>query len=165
MQKAAGTIKIQIVDTCGRFDFDAASMKRMLRALCKRFMIKRADISIAIVDDKYIKKVNEEFLKRSSVTDVISFDLSNDDGADRVFELVINAQESQRQARKLRHSPQAELALYVVHGFLHHVGFDDAKKSDAKRMHRMEDEILEEFGYGITFKTESTKARGKQKRG
>ena len=124
----------------------------MLRALCERFAIRQADISIVIVDDKTIKKVNKEFLGRTSVTDVISFDLS-DDKKDRVFELVINAQHAERQAKKQAHNPEAELALYVVHGFLHDVGYDDAKTADARRMHKMEDEILEEFGYGITFRT------------
>jgi ssRNA-specific RNase YbeY (16S rRNA maturation enzyme) len=39
-----------------------------------------------------------------------------------------------------------------VHGFLHDVGFDDAKQREAARMHTMEDEILDEFGYGITYR-------------
>ena len=105
-----------------------------------------------IVDDKQIKKVNKEFLGRSYVTDVISFDLSDENSDGRVFELVINAQEAQRQAKSRGHSAEAELALYVVHGFLHDVGFDDAKQREAARMHKMEDEILEEFGYGITYR-------------
>ncbi|MDO8303166.1 MAG: rRNA maturation RNase YbeY [Sedimentisphaerales bacterium] len=156
-------IKVQITDTYRQVDFNSARLKKMLCALCGRFAVRRADISIAIVDDASIKKINKEFFGRSYVTDVISFDLSDEDGDGRVFELVVNAQESRRQAKKRDHSDEAELSLYVVHGFLHDVGFDDAKPRDAVRMHTMEDEILEEFGYGMTYQT-VPQCRGRQKR-
>jgi probable rRNA maturation factor len=152
MPKKAGTIKIHIADMYLRLDFNAARLKRMLRTLCLRFAIERADISIAIVDDKQIKKVNNEFLGHSYVTDVISFDLSEADSSGRGFEMVINAQEALRQAKNRRLEAEAEFVLYVLHGFLHNVGFDDAKHRDAARMHKLEDEILEEFGYGITYR-------------
>ena len=157
-----GTIKIHIADAYRRLDFNAARLKKMLLALCRRFAIKQADISIAVVDDKKVKKVNKEFLSRSSITDVISFDLSD---SDRVFELVVNAQEAKRQAKKRHRNAEAELALYVVHGFLHNVGFDDAKKREAAYMHKMEDEILEEFGYGITYHEQNLKTGEMLKRG
>jgi len=151
MKTSAGTIKTQIADTYQRLDFNAVRLKRMLRVLCERFAITHADISIVIVNDSQIKKVNKEFLGRSYVTDVISFDLSDKNSDGRVFELVINAQEARRQAKSRKHDAEAELMLYVVHGFLHDVGFDDATQREAMRMHTMEDEILDEFGYGITY--------------
>jgi len=151
MRTTAGTIKIRIADTYRRLEFNAARLKRMLRTLCGRFAVRQADISIVIVNDAQIKKVNKEFLGRSYVTDVISFDLSDEDSDGRVFELVVNAQETLRQAKSRGHSSESELALYVVHGFLHDVGFDDATPRKAARMHRMEDEILDEFGYGKTY--------------
>ena len=165
MRTSAGTIKIRIADTYRRLDFNAARLRKMLRALCERFAVRRADISIVIVNDTQIKKVNKEFLGRSYITDVISFDLSDEDGDGKVFELVINAQESRRQAKSRGHSAEAELALYIVHGFLHDVGFDDAKQRAAKRMHQAEDEILEEFGYGITYRSSERVTQRAKKRG
>lgn len=151
MPKKAGKIKINFIDEYRRLDFNASRLRRMLAVLCERFEIEQADISIAIVDDKKIKKVNREFLGHLSVTDVISFDLSDLNSPGRVFELVINAQLARRQAKKRRHQAESEFVLYIVHGFLHNVGFDDAKARDALKMHKMEDQILEEFGYGRTF--------------
>ena len=165
MRTSAGTIKIRIADTYRRLDFNAARLRKMLRVLCKRFAVLCADISIVIVNDTQIKKVNKEFLGRSYVTDVISFDLSDEDGEGKVFELVINAQEARRQAKNRGHSAEAELALYIVHGFLHDVGFDDAKQRAAKRMHQTEDEILEEFGYGITYRSSERVTQRAKKRG
>ena len=49
------------------------------------------------------------------------------------------------------HDAEAELALYVVHGLLHNIGYDDLTEADARKMHGMEDEILECFGYGTVY--------------
>jgi probable rRNA maturation factor len=151
MPKQAGIIQIHIADAYRRLEFNSVRLRKMLRILCGRFNIRKAVISIAVADDKQTIRVNEEFLDRSAVTDVISFDLSDENSSGRVFDLVINAQEAKRQAKKRGHSAEAEFALYVVHGFLHNVGFDDTTKQQAARMHKMEDHILEEFGYGKTY--------------
>ncbi|MCK4997930.1 MAG: rRNA maturation RNase YbeY, partial [Anaerohalosphaera sp.] len=63
----------------------------------------------------------------------------------------VNAEQAERQAIKRGHSGESELALYVVHGLLHNLGFDDIDERDAIEMHRMEDEILKSTNYGITF--------------
>jgi probable rRNA maturation factor len=53
-----------------------------------------------------------------------------------------------REANVRGHSGEAELALYITHGLLHNLGFDDSTKRQAAKMHRTEDEILQQFGYG-----------------
>ncbi len=57
-----------------------------------------------------------------------------------------------REAVLRSHSSKAELALYVTHGLLHNVGFDDSTKEKAKKMHDAEDEILQQLGYGSVYK-------------
>jgi probable rRNA maturation factor len=154
-------IKIHITESSALVEFNAARLRKMLLALCKRFAVRQGEVSIVIVDDKTIKKINKQFLGRSSVTDVISFDLS-DKKTDRIYEFIVYAQLAKRHAKKLSHSAEAELVLYVIHGFLHNVGYDDMKQADARRMHKMEDEILEEFGYGITFAHNTSERTGKR---
>ena len=39
------------------------------------------------------------------------------------------------------------LLLYLVHGLLHLMGYDDRSPQDAKRMHGREDALLEELGF------------------
>ncbi len=43
------------------------------------------------------------------------------------------------------------MALYITHGLLHNLGFDDADPEQARRMHAAEDEILQDFGYGLVY--------------
>jgi probable rRNA maturation factor len=104
------------------------------------------------VDDAGIVKVNRKFLKSTKRTDVISFDLSDEDSGESIFDMVVNGERAVREARARGHSSEAELVLYIVHGFLHNVGYNDLKRGQALKMHKEEDRILESAGYGVVYK-------------
>jgi rRNA maturation RNase YbeY len=70
------------------------------------------------------------------------------------FDIIVNAQKAVSEAKKRGHSPQAELALYITHGLLHNLGFDDLTAKKAKLMHRLEDEILQQQGFGRVYEKE-----------
>jgi probable rRNA maturation factor len=138
--------------------FSIPKLKKLIKAIGVRFKLAEASVSIAIVDDDEITKVNKRFLDKDNTTDCISFDLSDDQHpADsngnypRVFDLIVNGQMAVRQSEQRGHSPEAELALYVTHGMLHNLGFDDATQSLSAKMHNTEDEILEQLGYGSVY--------------
>ena len=59
-----------------------------------------------------------------------------------------------RQARLRGHNAQAELALYILHGLLHNLGFDDVTAAKAAKMHKAEDDILKKFGFGVVYAAE-----------
>jgi len=103
------------------------------------------DLSVAIVDDAQIRQLNRRFLKRDRETDVLAFPLADDDGF--LGEVVISAERAQAVARASAANPGHELALYLVHGVLHLLGYDDLSPDDAKRMHAREDEILTDLGF------------------
>lgn len=133
-------------------------LKKLIKSIGSRFNLADASVSIAIVDDEEITKVNKRFLHKDNTTDCISFDLSDDEhpvdsngNYTRIFELIVNGQMAIRQSEQREHSPEAELALYVTHGMLHNLGFDDATESQAAKMHNIEDEILEQLGYGCVY--------------
>ena len=65
------------------------------------------------------------------------------------------ADEAARQCKAHKHTLQAELALYITHGLLHNLGFDDAETEASAEMHRTEDEILQEAGFGKVFDKQS----------
>jgi len=149
--KSLKNIKVTIRDEAKAVKFNKARLGRMIESLCGRFKIKSAAINILITDSDGIKKVNREFLKSTKNTDVISFDLTDKLEGRRVFDMIVNGEMAFTKAKKLGHSGEAELALYVVHGFLHNAGFDDLAAAKAKKMHLMEDLLLTEFGYGQVY--------------
>jgi probable rRNA maturation factor len=144
-------IHVDITCSCKNLEVDFDRLKKLVQHICRRFAVNKATINVAIVGDETIKKVNTEFLDRPRPTDVISFDLSDDPTAEQSYDLIINAEEAARQSAKRDHSTEAELALYITHGLLHNLGFDDAGQAQSREMHDMEDEILQQAGFGVIY--------------
>ena len=132
--------------------FDLEKFKSLAESVCRRFSVESAAVSIAIVDDAAIAVINKKFLDHTGPTDVISFDLSDDDDDGvRNFEIVINVAQAARQAAERSHDTESELALYITHGLLHNFGFDEHSEADSKKMHEMEDQILQDEGFGVVY--------------
>jgi len=145
-------IIVQITKNFKNIDIRLPRLKKLVEVICNRFKLSKATISIAIVDDTQIRKVNKQFLNQDIPTDCLSFNLSeNDTNSVKSFELVVNAEMAVRQANLRGHSSEAELALYITHGLLHNLGFDDSTQKQAEKMHNIEDEILQQLGYGPVY--------------
>jgi len=143
-------VVVQIVRNFKDIDVTISKLEELVRFVCNRFQVSAATVSIAIVDDAEFCRLNKEFLNSKRTSDCLSFDLSDDEDG-KLFELVVNGDMAVRQAKKRGHSCEAELALYITHGLLHNLGFDDSTKSQAKKMHDTENEILQQFGYGLVY--------------
>jgi probable rRNA maturation factor len=145
-------VAVQIAKEFKNIDVCLPRLEKLVRAICNRFKLSKATISIAIVDDAQIRKINKQFLNRNCTTDCLSFDLSDDDtNAPKSFELVVNAEMAVKEANSRDHSSEAELALYITHGLLHNLGFDDSSKDRLRKMRDTEDEILKQQGYGLVY--------------
>ena len=146
-------VTVQITNRFESLPVDAARLKRLVRAVCRRFGVAHARISIGVVDDAEIGRLNRQFLGHEGPTDSLSFDLSDtlEPEAPKVFDLIVNAELAVREGARRGHEAQAELALYLTHGLLHQLGFDDATAEQARRMHETEDEILLHLGYGFVY--------------
>ena len=133
-----------------------STLRAAVEAVMRRFRERQATITITVVNDAQMKKVHKQFLHKDVTTDVVSFDLTDEFERRRVFELVVNAEMAQRQAQQRGHAAEAELTLYVIHGLLHNLGFDDDTPEHARRMHQTEDEVLNKLGFAnIYYKSES----------
>ena len=155
-------VVVQIAKNFKDIDVCLPKLEKLVKAVCNRFTRNqmqgtRYEISIAIVDGAEICKLNKQFLNRKSTADCLSFNLSDDDteGAPKSFELVVNAEIAVKEANLRGHSSEAELALYITHGLLHNLGFDDAQPEQAGKMHHTEDEILQQLGYGLVYNKNS----------
>lgn len=158
-------IVVQIAKDFKGINVCLPKLRKLVKTICNRFTRHelrdtRCEISIAIVDDAKIRKVNTQFLNRKSTCDCLSFDLSDDEGppSSKLFEMVVNGEMAVKEANLRGHSSEAELALYITHGLLHNLGFEDSTQSGAQKMHDTEDEILQQIGYGSVYNTnKSTK--------
>lgn len=152
-------VAVQITENFDRLNVELPKLKKLVKAVCMRFCGQAAtkyEVTIAIVDDAQIHQVNKRFLNHDGPTDCLSFDLSSDENQ-KSFELLVNAERAIAQAKLRGHCPEAELALYITHGLLHNLGFDDSTKTKAQKMHDAEDEILQQLGYGSVYNSRQEK--------
>jgi probable rRNA maturation factor len=147
-----GRIRIEIVSEQGVMDVDERSLRRTARFVCKDRKVADADISIAVVNDAAIRLLKKRYFGRAITTDVISFNLGGESKRRQSdtpleAEIVINAQQALRVAKRMSADPLQELHLYLIHGLLHLMGFDDHTAESAKKMHRMEGRYLRGLGF------------------
>ena len=107
-----------------------------------------AKLSIAFVDNKEIKKLNNRYFNLNEVTDVIAFPLNNQKSTLN-GEIVVSVETAVDTASKENIDVEAEIILYVVHGLLHLLGYRDGNRNDAEIMHGKESSILKTLGYNI----------------
>ncbi len=107
--------------------------------------ITTGQVSVAVVDDPTIHEINRRHLQHDYPTDVISFVLESREGY-LDGEVVASADTACTVAADLGWPAENELLLYVVHGTLHLVGYDDQSESDREEMRSRERHYLARFG-------------------
>lgn len=94
--------------------------------------------------DEYLLGINQQFLKHDTLTDIITFDLS--DSIDELMgEIYISVERVRENAQKFGVNYNDELHRVIFHGALHLCGFKDKKEADRLEMRRMEDKCLREY--------------------
>lgn len=143
------------------FPISPAKIRSLVRGVLKRFGAQDAQVDLVVADDAEMRRMHERYFQNGRTTDVISFDLSEPHPPTRCFQILVNAALARREARRRGHSPQAELSLYIVHGLLHNLGFDDGNPAQAEQMHQMEDEVLKSFGYPPVYRSPQTRKKSR----
>ncbi|MFD1125912.1 rRNA maturation RNase YbeY [Lentilactobacillus raoultii] len=120
------------------------------------------EMSVTLVNNDEIHRINRQYRGVDRATDVISFaieDQSDDDEfpivmdeqlqesiPENIGDIFVSVDKVAEQADYLGHSFQRELGFLVVHGFLHLNGYDHMKKADADIMFPLQKEILNAYG-------------------
>jgi probable rRNA maturation factor len=143
--RKASSITIDIANQQACLPVDRVRWRRAVRAILKDASITRARISLAVVDDPTMARLNEQFLDHKGPTDVLSFVLDKSEGfVDG--EVIVGAETALRESPRYGATPSDELLLYVVHGTLHLVGYDDTTVATRRKMRKREQEVLQALG-------------------
>jgi len=112
------------------------------------------DVSIAFTDSQTVRRLNRDYRGVDEPTDVIAFHMLPEkeaapffvlppNGVTRLGEVIISYPQAVEQAKEQGHSVEHELALLIIHGILHLLGYDHEKPEEEKRMRGKEQELLE----------------------
>ncbi|MFA6322954.1 MAG: rRNA maturation RNase YbeY [Candidatus Buchananbacteria bacterium] len=124
---------------------------RIFNKINKTLNIKKAEVSLAIVSDSAIKKMNKIYRGIDRPTDVLSFGkASRQAGLDftpknYLGEIIISLEQAARQAKAAKQSLPTELERLISHGFLHLLGYDhEQSKRAAQAMAALEEKIVKQ---------------------
>ncbi|PJA45079.1 rRNA maturation RNase YbeY [Candidatus Uhrbacteria bacterium CG_4_9_14_3_um_filter_50_9] len=104
---------------------------------------KHKRVSIAFVSEKEMRRLNNAYRGKDTVTDVLSFAL-DEDGF--IGELILSYEQAARQAKQMNHSVRTEIGFLIVHGILHLYGYDHEQSAQAKKMFARQVRILKTLG-------------------
>ncbi|MFH0771634.1 MAG: rRNA maturation RNase YbeY [Candidatus Omnitrophota bacterium] len=107
---------------------------------------KDAKVCLYFVGDAAMRKLNLKYRKINSPTDCLAFPMREGHDGDLNPELlgdvVISAETARKNAERFGFALKEEVLLYVIHGILHLLGYEDTVSSEKKKMRRMEKMIL-----------------------
>ncbi|MBQ8960853.1 MAG: rRNA maturation RNase YbeY [Ruminococcus sp.] len=122
-----------------------------------------AEVSVSFVSNNEIRNLNKIYRNKDSVTDVLSFPLTSEDGtveinpetgAVQLGDVVISLETAVKQAQNYGHSLEREIGFLTVHSMLHLLGYDhETSQLDQRIMREKEESVLEKLGISrdVTF--------------
>ncbi|MFH1998095.1 MAG: rRNA maturation RNase YbeY [Planctomycetota bacterium] len=140
------TVEIHNLQTC--IDIDLEFLEHAVHQVFDEVSGRELDLSISIVDDPTIQKINKEYLDHDYPTDVIAFNYGEVAADEDISgEVIISAETALHVAREGDYDAGIELVLYLVHGLLHLQGFDDKSENDATVMWDEQNRVMKKLGF------------------
>ena len=111
------------------------------------------EVSLVFTDSETVQRLNRDYRGVDRPTDVLAFYMLTQkeansffalppDGVLRLGEVIISYPQAAEQAKEQGHSVEQELALLIIHGILHLLGYDHEQPEEEKRMRGREEELL-----------------------
>ncbi len=148
------TIEIDVLEPYQEL-VDAARLEEVARRTLEAERA-QGDITILITDDETVAELNQRYLGKEGPTDVLSFPANGPNASDGFVlppgeaaylgDILIALPYTQRQAERLGRPLADELALLVVHGVLHLLGYDHATPEEKAAMWARQNAILAALG-------------------
>jgi probable rRNA maturation factor len=143
------TVRINCENRNRKRTVDLSKVRKTASIVLEGLGVREAELNIVFVSDAKIRALNRRYLGSSSATDVIAFQEKGAgrraQGAGRGFlgEMAISSDTAARNAKKYGVEFKREIALLVIHGTLHLMGFEDVSARGRIRMRKKEDEFLQ----------------------
>jgi len=107
-------------------------------------------VAIVITDDEGIRELNRDFLGNDEPTDVLAFSAKEEaegfvaapEVDDYLGDVIVSYPRAAVQAKEAGHPTQQEIALLVIHGLLHLLGYDHADEAQQAAMWARQEALL-----------------------
>ena len=110
------------------------------------------ELGLVITSQERVQQLNRSYLGRDEPTDVLAFSMLPEadrypfvtppDGVLHLGEVIISYPQAVTQAEEHQHSIKREIAILIIHGVLHLLGYEHDKPELESEMQAREGEIL-----------------------
>lgn len=114
------------------------------------------ELGILVTGDEKVRELNHLYRGLDCTTDVLSFALTEGDdfvappdGVLHLGEVIISYPQAERQAPEMGKETKQEIALLLVHGILHLLGYDHAEEDEEQLMRAKEASLLQTAFGGV----------------
>jgi len=119
------------------------------------------ELSLFITTQERVQQLNRSYRGKDEPTDVLAFSnreeagvgslpfITPPDGVSRLGEVIISYPQAVTQAGEQQHSVEREIAILIIHGVLHLLGYDHEEPEMERSMRAREAEILKRIEGGL----------------
>ena len=113
------------------------------------------ELGLVITSQERVQQLNKSYRGKDEPTDVLAFYMTSaagetfvapPDGMCHLGEVIISYPQAVIQAEEHQHSIKKELAILIIHGVLHLLGYDHEESEQARQMRAGEADILSQIG-------------------
>ena len=135
---------VEIVRRGAGKKYPAAKLKRVAARILKLLKTDKAELSVALIGNGEMRKLNARYRKKDYPTDVLSFPAAAGmpGGLQLLGDVIISVDKAKEQAKERGRSLDEEMTTLLIHGVLHLLGYDHERSAkDARIMGRLEKKI------------------------
>lgn len=135
---------VEIVRRGAGKKFSIRKLKTIARSVLDLTGRKDAELSLALVGNAEMRKLNAKYRMKDYPTDVLSFPCGKELPIQTPLlgDVIISVEKAASQARERRRTLDEEMATLLIHGIVHLLGYDHERSAnDARLMRRVEKKI------------------------
>jgi rRNA maturation RNase YbeY len=124
--------------------FRSRQYKRIASAILELLKRDKVELSLALVGDAEMQRLNAKYRQMNYPTDVLSFaaDENLPVKTRLLGDVIISVEKAAQQAKERRRTLDEEMITLLIHGIVHLLGYDHERSpKDARAMGRLEKKI------------------------
>ena len=124
------------------------SLKKIAEAILALVGEPEAELSLALIGNAEMQKLNAKYRRKDYPTDVLSFPIDETlPAANRLLgDVIISVEKAREQAQQRGRTQDEEMAMLLIHGIVHLLGYDHERSAkDARMMKRLENKIYRQL--------------------
>ncbi len=122
---------------------EEAVYERWIKSIISEYGFELGDVSYIFCDDAYLLNINQQYLNHDDLTDIISFDYT--DNKRISGDIFISIERVKENSQLFAVDFNEELLRVMAHGILHFIGFNDKTENDSIEMRKNEEICIKKY--------------------